>query len=113
MLTPTANDKPDQLIGDSGKPKEKVKAGSVPVRCAKSCHSRPKRPRPAVCFSATNKIGSICPALALRINSVLVESISGNTSTVKLGNMGAICSQIASAGHRMTAALCITFENLV
>ena len=82
----------------SGRPKEKVKAG---VLAPWLNQSRPKRPRPAVCDSATNKMGSVCPARARRISSELVESICGRISTLKLGRAGDTASQIASAGHWM------------
>ena len=65
------------------------------------CHARPRRPRPAVCCSATSSTGSSCPARARRISSLLVESISGRTSTVKPGSSGAACSQTASRGQLM------------
>ena len=97
--SPTASERPDQSTGFSGSPNEKVSVDSP--ASVSLCQSRPSLPRPAVCRSATNRIGSGRPARARRINSVLVESTSGNISTVKPGSKGATCSQMASAGQRM------------
>ena len=77
-------------------PREKVKASPA---CA--CHWRPKRPRPAVCDSATSNTGSVCPARARRISSELVEFTSFKTSTVKAGIRGTQDCQMSSAGQIM------------
>ena len=94
---PTAKDKPPHAAGASGKPKEKVSDAPAGL-----CHGLPRCPRPAVWVCATNKIGSHWPARARRINSLLVESTCGNTSTVKPGSCGQTASQIASAGQGST-----------
>jgi len=99
--TPATNDSPDQSEGDRGTPREKAREARGDAFVASLCHWRPRRPRPAVCRSATSKAGSSCPTRARRISSVLVESIWGSTSTVKPGNAGSTASQIASDGHRM------------
>ncbi len=105
-LMPTTSDRPDQSAGCSGRPSEKVRLS--PRRL---CQLRPSRPRPALCCSATSSVGSGRGAMPgppplpeglprkRRISSVLLESISGSTSTVKPGKPGATASQMASAGH--------------
>ena len=123
-LTPTASDRPDQSWGASGKPKDIISEGSAPTLAASRaalppkgafaawggpalltstplCHTRPSRPRPAVCCSATSRVGSHWPLRARRISSVLVESMVGSTSTVKPGSSGDTASQMASAGQRI------------
>jgi hypothetical protein len=40
------------------------------------------------------------PCLARRMSSVLVESISGKISTLKLGHCGTTACQMSSAGQR-------------
>ena len=99
-LTPTASDRPDQSAGANGKPSENISESPGWLRQA-----RPSRPRPAVCCSATSSTGSDCPARARRINSVLLESTVGSTSTVKPGNCGTTASQMASAGQRSGALM--------
>ena len=86
------------FVGVSGKPSENVRDCGFPALLP-LCQSRPRRPRPAVCRSATSKTGASWPARARRMSSVLVESIWGSTSTVKPGRWGATASQMASAGH--------------
>ena len=86
---PTTSDRPDQSAGCKGRPREKVRLS--PRRL---CQLRPSRPRPAVCCSATSSTGSgrgatLAEPRKRRISSLLVESISGNTSTVKPGKAGA------------------------
>src|SRR5665647_2505372 len=99
-LRPTASDRPDQSRGDKGNPKEKVNEDISPVHVSWALsHERPRRPRPAVCCSASSKTGSNRPARARRINSELVESICGNTSTLKPGRCPTTASQITSVGQ--------------
>ena len=45
------------------------------------CHTRPRRPRPAVCNSATTQRPLGAPSVARRVNSALVESMLACTST--------------------------------
>src|SRR5437867_4122888 len=84
--TPTASDSPDQSRGASGSASEKV---SDAPGCA--CHTRPKRPRPPVCSSATSRQGCASCPRARCSSSVLVDSQRGSTSTLRPGSSGSIC----------------------
>src|SRR6185312_2038545 len=102
-LIPTASDSPDQSGGASGRPSEKVSDAPGALR-----QGRPSRPRPAVCCSATSRTGAMCPSRARPIRSVLVESLSRSTSTLKPGRTAASARSIDRCGQRTAPVLMVS-----
>ena len=121
---PTASDKPPHCCGASGIDNEKV--SDAPALLTQS---RPRRPRPRVCSSATSRQGEMSPdrrpcgvrssrdapssspgrvtgdsglplkARALSSSRVLVDSTRACTSTLMPGNSGTRLSHRLSAPH--------------